>query len=147
MEFLCVLCSFVEVVLIFRFCSTFSTQKIIRPPLFKTAMRNDVQFMPFMRTLLVESILFYLLCMHVCSATGNIYVTPSASHADDFSLVLIDLNINPMARCLDGSPGSYYFSRGTGSGISSWSIHTMGGGWCTDIADCVERRLKINLNF
>ena len=34
------------------------------------------------------------------------------------------------ARCLDGSPGAYYFQPGTGDGANKWYIHHQGGGWC-----------------
>eukprot|EP01052_Picozoa_sp_SAG31_P031346 SAG31_NODE_3312_length_4432_cov_2.870298_1_plen_169_part_00 len=33
------------------------------------------------------------------------------------------------AVCLDGTPGAYYLSPGTGSGSDSWYIHQQGGGW------------------
>lgn len=43
------------------------------------------------------------------------------------------------AMCLDGSPGAYYFSPGSGTGTDKWFIFHMGGGWCTSPADCEAR--------
>lgn len=43
------------------------------------------------------------------------------------------------ARCLDGSPGAYYFQAGSGSGTSKWYIHHQGGGWCESMDDCLGR--------
>lgn len=45
------------------------------------------------------------------------------------------------ARCLDGSPGLYYFRPGVDEGATKWLIHHQGGGWCqsyncTDAASC-----------
>ena len=43
------------------------------------------------------------------------------------------------AQCLDGSAPLYYHRKGTGSGANKWFIHQQGGGWCYDLASCVER--------
>jgi hypothetical protein len=43
------------------------------------------------------------------------------------------------AKCLDGSPGAYYFRPGDGSGKNKWFIHHEGGGWCTNLDECVNR--------
>ena len=34
------------------------------------------------------------------------------------------------ARCLDGSPAAYYFTKGSGSGADMWVVNLNGGGWC-----------------
>ena len=44
-----------------------------------------------------------------------------------FALHLLDLGTHPMAQCLDGSPGGFYYAPGSGSGANSWIIHTQGG--------------------
>lgn len=44
-----------------------------------------------------------------------------------FTLSLINLEQYPLAQCLDGSPGGFYFSPGSGSGANNWIIHTQGG--------------------
>jgi len=56
-----------------------------------------------------------------------------------FTLSLIDLTKYPQAQCLDGSPGGFYFSPGSGSGANNWLIHTQGGGWCVNDNDCLGR--------
>eukprot|EP00850_Spirogloea_muscicola_P017483 SM000151S01471 [mRNA] locus=s151:17386:21210:+ [translate_table: standard] len=43
------------------------------------------------------------------------------------------------ARCLDGSPASYFFRKGFGSGLNRWIIYFEGGAWCTTLADCYAR--------
>ena len=45
-----------------------------------------------------------------------------------FTLTLIDTAAFPLARCLDGSAPGFYFSPGSGSGATSWLVHTQGGG-------------------
>ncbi|XP_010441760.1 PREDICTED: pectin acetylesterase 11 [Camelina sativa] len=44
------------------------------------------------------------------------------------------------AVCLDGSAPAYHFDKGSGSGVNNWIVHMEGGGWCTDIATCVQRK-------
>jgi hypothetical protein len=43
------------------------------------------------------------------------------------------------AQCIDGTPASYYYRRGTGAGLSKWHIHFQGGGWCYDAESCEYR--------
>ncbi|XP_040372516.1 pectin acetylesterase 12 isoform X1 [Rosa chinensis] len=43
------------------------------------------------------------------------------------------------AVCLDGTLPAYYFNRGHGSGANSWVVHFQGGGWCSNITECVAR--------
>ncbi|CAK8988900.1 unnamed protein product [Durusdinium trenchii] len=43
------------------------------------------------------------------------------------------------ARCLDGSPGLYYFSPGSGSGTSKFQIFHEGGGFCNSDSSCFDR--------
>lgn len=43
------------------------------------------------------------------------------------------------AFCLDGSPGGYYWSNGTGANASRWILHFEGGGWCVNETDCLAR--------
>ncbi len=43
------------------------------------------------------------------------------------------------ARCLDGTPGAYYFREGSGDGARKWYIHQQGGGWCESMKDCFDR--------
>ena len=58
-----------------------------------------------------------------------------------FSLQLLtDAN---HARCLDGTPGAYYFRPGLGDGARSWYIHYEGGGWCTTTTECLDRSYSV----
>merc|ERR1711865_1241197 len=43
------------------------------------------------------------------------------------------------AKCLDGTPGLYYFRPGTGDGAKKWYIHQEGGGWCESPEACLGR--------
>ena len=62
-----------------------------------------------------------------------------AASRGQWALHLLDATEYPLAQCLDGSQGGFYFSPGSGSGASSWVIHTQGGGWCVSDADCAGR--------
>ncbi|GJN21961.1 hypothetical protein PR202_gb09485 [Eleusine coracana subsp. coracana] len=44
------------------------------------------------------------------------------------------------AVCLDGSPPAYHLARGFGSGVNSWLVHFEGGGWCSNVTTCLERK-------
>lgn len=44
------------------------------------------------------------------------------------------------ARCLDGSPGSFYFGAATAPKLATtWQIFLQGGGWCYSVEDCAVR--------
>lgn len=53
------------------------------------------------------------------------------------TLHIIDLKRYPLATCLDGSPGAFYFWKATSApSQQKWVIHHVGGGWCsTDVPD------------
>ena len=55
-----------------------------------------------------------------------------------FNLTLLDLEVYPMARCLDGSSPGFYFAPGSGSGSDKWIIHTQGGGKKEDQENIAE---------
>ena len=62
------------------------------------------------------------------------------AHAQDGTgFFLADAAAKDGAVCLDGTPGAYYLSPGSGSGASSWYIHQQGGGWCRSLEDCMGR--------
>lgn len=44
------------------------------------------------------------------------------------------------AVCLDGSPPAYHLARGFGSGVNSWLVHFEGGGWCSNVTTCLQRK-------
>ncbi|OIW12519.1 hypothetical protein TanjilG_04683 [Lupinus angustifolius] len=43
------------------------------------------------------------------------------------------------ALCLDGSLPAYHLDRGSGNGQNNWILQFEGGGWCNDLASCIER--------
>ena len=63
----------------------------------------------------------------------------SAQNAMAFQVLLTSYVNTSGARCLDGSPGNYYFRQGTGDGALKWYIHHQGGGWCENMDDCLSR--------
>ena len=62
-------------------------------------------------------------------------------HAPPWQLVKLPEYVDTLgARCLDGSPGSYFFAPATDPALArDWVIYIMGGGWCFDAADCYAR--------
>lgn len=68
-----------------------------------------------------------LLCSRICKAV------PVAQHQS------LSLHTYPEARCLDGSPGAYYFRPGSGDGASKVIFFMEGGGFCTSLEDCASR--------
>jgi hypothetical protein len=50
-------------------------------------------------------------------------------------------DVDPLAVCLDGSPGSLYINSATLGNSSNWLIFFQGGGWCYSESDCLERSL------
>ena len=68
--------------------------------------------------------------------SGPFYESKAAASGTVFTLNRLDA---PNAVCLDGSPGTYYFRPGSGSGATKWYIHHQGGGWCESLDDCLDR--------
>lgn len=58
----------------------------------------------------------------------------------DVPVTLLEGAVDEGAVCLDGSPPAYHFSPGFGSGMNNWLVHMEGGGWCTNVQDCLARR-------
>lgn len=48
-------------------------------------------------------------------------------------------DLNPDAVCNDGSPATYFYRQGSGSGSGIWTIYLEGGGFCNDIPSCQAR--------
>ena len=73
---------------------------------------------------------------------GEVDEVTSTPTGDPMStMTLIKFN-DPMARCLDGSPGSMYISNGP-PGSTGWIIMHQGGGWCTGLSDCCLRATSL----
>jgi len=65
----------------------------------------------------------------------------SLSHGSDVLATanVIPLDQYPRATCLDGSPARYYVRPGQGAGANKFYLHQQGGGFCTNLEDCVSR--------
>lgn len=87
----------------------------------------------------------HILAAALCVATLNgRLVAAQDGTPQTFNLQLIDQTKYPMAKCLDGSPGGFYWNAGSGDGASKWIVHTQGGGWCTSAEDCRSRADGVN---
>jgi hypothetical protein len=71
-------------------------------------------------------------------------------YATAFSLLALPIGAAPWtlrllpetaseAVCLDGSRPGYYYRPGRGEAASSFKLHLMGGNWCMDGDDCLQR--------
>ena len=76
--------------------------------------------------LLVQRTAAIVLTTVVLAASGSL---PSPS-------TLVKLQA-PEAVCLDGSPATYYLSKG--SNATKFLFHLQGGGWCQTITECLTR--------
>ena len=61
---------------------------------------------------------------------------PSLPPPKQMALVMLQ---NPAAKCLDGTQGAFYMSRGVGSGANSWLIFQEGKAWCLSPEQCLSR--------
>ncbi|KAK1399526.1 Pectin acetylesterase [Heracleum sosnowskyi] len=64
------------------------------------------------------------------------------SSPDDRLLVNMTLVQNAStigAYCLDGSLPAYHLHRGFGAGADNWLLQFEGGGWCNNVASCLDR--------
>jgi len=64
----------------------------------------------------------------VLIVTFTAYSTPvekTNAVETEWTLFKIDLKKHPHARCLDGTPGGYWFSKGSGTGERKFVIHHM----------------------
>lgn len=69
---------------------------------------------------------------------------PITAHSSFKQRLLVPMTLVPNASflgavCLDGSPPAYHLHRGSGHGVRSWLLQFEGGGWCNDVASCLER--------
>ena len=67
-----------------------------------------------------------------------LFVSPLFScDAATWTMHLLD---DPLARCIDGSPGAFYLGPAPSpSSNTRWVGHLQGGGWCTSLDDCAAR--------
>ena len=55
-----------------------------------------------------------------------------------WSLELLSSSAYPLAVCLDGTMGGYYFSPGVGADASNFVVHTQGGGCAFPLRFCTQ---------
>ncbi|XP_015891688.3 pectin acetylesterase 8 [Ziziphus jujuba] len=67
------------------------------------------------------------------------FLTTEGSSVD---ITYLHSAVDKGAVCLDGSPPAYHFQKGSGSGINSWMVYHAGGGWCDNVADCLNRTTR-----
>lgn len=70
------------------------------------------------------------------TAESHVASTRVGSPSADASFIRVELSA-PKAKCLDGSPYSYYISKG--SDASKFYFNHQGGGWCQDVWECAAR--------
>ncbi|KAK7360561.1 hypothetical protein VNO77_02567 [Canavalia gladiata] len=62
------------------------------------------------------------------------------AEGDNVPITLVENGVSKGAVCLDGSPPAYHLDKGFGEGINNWFVHIEGGGWCNDVASCLDRK-------
>ncbi|PNT73687.1 hypothetical protein BRADI_2g62426v3 [Brachypodium distachyon] len=81
-----------------------------------------------------------LLLLLVAAAPGPL--RRSSRMPEPVALTLLAGAREKGAVCLDGTPPGYHLIRGSGSGSNSWLVHLEGGGWCSTVKDCSNRRMS-----
>ena len=78
------------------------------------------------------------ICLVALAATTTARADDARGVATKYTL---PLDKYPDARCLDGSPGAYYLSPPpvANNDSSKFYVYQMGGGFCTDLDDCLAR--------
>ena len=90
-------------------------------------------------TMVSVAVLGYMYVLaHTVVTTGKLDAGDTTESLDSSVATLIKFTDDPMAKCLDGSPGSMYISHGS-PGSTGWVIMHNGGGWCTGLWDCCVR--------
>ncbi|KAL1538148.1 [Wnt protein] O-palmitoleoyl-L-serine hydrolase [Salvia divinorum] len=82
--------------------------------------------------------MFKMHCMIIALIVACLLAV-AAQRVSSFELVPFTEVTNATERravCMDGSPGGYHYSVGSGYGAKNWLLYLMGGGWCADIATC-----------
>jgi len=72
------------------------------------------------------------------AACGLLLAVPAAATVGTLFLMK-EAVVTDNAVCLDGTPGGYYYSPGSGSGAAKWLVYHEGGGWCESAEDCYGR--------
>ena len=65
-----------------------------------------------------------LIAFAAAAAAAAATAAAAAAVPETFTLHLLDSGAFPMAQCLDGSAGGFYFQPGSGSGATQWVVHS-----------------------
>ncbi|XP_047054248.1 pectin acetylesterase 5-like [Lolium rigidum] len=82
-----------------------------------------------------------VLLLFLLSASGPLRPRLFSSSPERVPLTLLAGAKEKGAVCLDGTPPGYHLQRGSGDGANKWLVHLEGGGWCSTIEDCSNRRM------
>ena len=77
--------------------------------------------------------------MSVCSLFVLLALGVAATKATASSNATLTMLTSPVAKCLDGSQGGFYYRPGQGEDINKWLFTLEGGGLCSHENDCKER--------
>eukprot|EP00754_Rhynchopus_humris_P044780 Rhum_TRINITY_DN4393_c0_g1::Rhum_TRINITY_DN4393_c0_g1_i1::g.14146::m.14146/K19882/NOTUM; O-palmitoleoyl-L-serine hydrolase len=78
--------------------------------------------------------------MRFAAAAAVLATAAAASSSTMHRHTMEELASSKGARCLDGTPGVFYYSNHTVAASSNnWLIYHEGGGWCYDAESCLER--------
>ncbi|XP_047964253.1 pectin acetylesterase 11-like isoform X2 [Salvia hispanica] len=55
------------------------------------------------------------------------------------TITLLDSAVARGAVCLDCTPPAYAYSPGFGDGVDNWHVYLEGGGWCRNVAECLDK--------
>ncbi|TVU10886.1 hypothetical protein EJB05_44440 [Eragrostis curvula] len=72
-------------------------------------------------------------------------VGPLRCRSHDIDVVELTLLVGAQdkgAVCLDGSPAGYHLQTGSDTGSQNWIIHLQGGGWCSTVKGCSDRKMN-----
>ncbi|KAM3283611.1 pectin acetylesterase 8 isoform X1 [Capsicum chacoense] len=79
-------------------------------------------------------------CLLVCSLA---IIKTGCAKDNWVEKTIVKNAISKGAVCLDGSPPAYHFQSGFGEGVENWIVQLSGGGWCTNVTDCLDRTRSI----
>lgn len=83
-------------------------------------------------------------CQQTCTPSPAPAPSPPPPHPPADIATAVYLTDYPRAKCLDGSPGYYYFRPAPANGVNAtkWVLHIQGGGWCTSASNCAGRATR-----
>uniref|UniRef100_A0ACD5WK60 Uncharacterized protein n=1 Tax=Avena sativa TaxID=4498 RepID=A0ACD5WK60_AVESA len=83
-----------------------------------------------------------VLLVLLLSAAGPLRPRLFSPPQERVPLTLLAGAVEKGAVCLDGTPPGYHLKRGSGDGANNWLVHLEGGGWCSTVEECSNRRMS-----